>query len=57
MMLRMLDRHVVQALLDGKVAARAIAAQFQISVRTVRRIAREAGVGRAEHTPPTTRVG
>lgn len=55
----MLDRHAVQALLGAKVTARAIALQFQISVRTVRRIAREAGIGSAEDRTPgsTGRVG
>jgi hypothetical protein len=40
-MLRMLDRHVVQALVRAKVTAREIAKQFAMSVRTVRPILRE----------------
>lgn len=55
----MLDRHAVQALLAAKVTARAIATQFRISVRTVRRIAREADIGTAAEPPSTAtaRVG
>jgi transposase len=56
-MLRMLDRHAVQALLAAKLTARAIATQFQISVRTVRRIAREAGITSVEDTPPSGHAG
>jgi transposase len=37
----MLDRHAVQELLRAKLTARAIAVQLGVSVRTVRRIARE----------------
>jgi transposase len=37
----MLDRHTVQELLRAKLSARRIARQLRISVRTVRRIARE----------------
>lgn len=40
----MLDRHAVQALLCAQLTARAIATQFGVSVRTVRRIAREEAV-------------
>ena len=40
----MLDRHAVQALVRAKVAAREIAKQFGVSVRTVRRIVRESQV-------------
>lgn len=40
----MLDRHAVQELRRAGVTARAIAKQFGISVRTVRRLGREAGV-------------
>jgi transposase len=40
----MLDRHAVQALVRAKVTAREIAAQLKVSVRTVRRIVREAAV-------------
>ncbi len=54
-MLRMLDRYAIQKLLHAKVSARQIAEQFKSSVRTIRRIAREAAVeagadaaGRAE---------
>src|SRR5258706_9391838 len=43
-MLRMLDRHAVQALVRAKVTAREIAEQLKVSVRTVRRIVREAAV-------------
>jgi transposase len=43
-MLRMLDRHAVQALVRAKVTARAIAKQLGVSIRTVRRIVREATV-------------
>jgi transposase len=43
-MLRMLDRHAVQELVRAKVTAREIAKQFGVSVRTVRRILREARV-------------
>lgn len=38
----MLDRHAVQALARAKVTAREIAEQLKVSVRTVRRIVREA---------------
>ncbi len=51
----MLDRYAIQKLLHAKVSARQIAEQFKSSVRTIRRIAREAAVeagadaaGRAE---------
>lgn len=44
----MLDRHAVQALARAKVAAREIAEQLQVSVRTVRRIIREAATPPAE---------
>ena len=40
-MLRMLDRHAVQAMRRAGLSARAIARQFGVSVRTVRRIGRE----------------
>lgn len=40
----MLDRHAVQALVRAKVTARAIATQLGVSVRTVRRIVREAAI-------------
>lgn len=40
----MLDRHAVQALARAKVTAREIAEQLKVSVRTVRRIVREAAV-------------
>jgi transposase len=40
-MLRMLDRHAVQELRRAGVSARAIAKQYGVSVRTVRRIGRE----------------
>ena len=40
----MLDRHAVQALVRAKVTAREIAEQLKVSVRTVRRIVREAAV-------------
>jgi hypothetical protein len=40
----MLDRHAVQQLLLAKVPAREIAQQVHTSVRTVRRIAREAKI-------------
>ncbi|MGH8749886.1 MAG: IS21 family transposase [Burkholderiales bacterium] len=40
----MLDRHAVQELVRAKVPAREIARQLQVSVRTVRRIVREAAV-------------
>jgi len=40
----MLDRHAVQELVRAKVTAHAIATQFRVSVRTVRRIIREGGV-------------
>jgi transposase len=40
----MLDRHAVQALVRAKVPAHQIAQQFKTSVRTIRRIAREAAV-------------
>lgn len=40
----MLDRHAVQELVRAKVTAREIAKQFGVSVRTVRRIVREARV-------------
>lgn len=40
----MLDRHAVQELVRAKVTARAIAQQFGVSVRTIRRIVREAAV-------------
>ncbi|MFA5892290.1 MAG: IS21 family transposase [Actinomycetota bacterium] len=40
----MLDRHAVQALRRAGVTARAIATQYGISVRTVRRLGREAAV-------------
>ena len=43
-MLRMLDRHAVQALLCAGVKPRAVARQFRISRRTVERIATEAAV-------------
>src|SRR3990170_4835935 len=43
-MLRMLDRHAVQELRRAGVTARAIAKQYGISVRTVRRLGREAAV-------------
>ena len=43
-MLRMLDRHAVQELVRAGVTARGIAEQFGVSVRTVRRIVREAAV-------------
>ena len=51
MMLRILDRHAVQALARAKVTAHEIAAQLKVSVRTVRRIVREAAV------PPDDDVG
>lgn len=41
----MLDRHAVQALVRAQVTAREIAKQMGVSVRTVRRIVREAAVG------------
>jgi transposase len=50
-MLRMLDRHAVQALVRAKVTAREIAEQLKVSVRTVRRIVREAAV------PPDDETG
>ena len=40
----MLDRHAVQELRRAGVTARAIAKQYGISVRTVRRLGREAAV-------------
>lgn len=40
----MLDRHAVQELVRAQVTARAIAKQFGVSVRTVRRIVREVAV-------------
>jgi transposase len=40
----MLDRHAVQELVRAQVTARAIAKQFGVSVRTVRRVVREAAV-------------
>jgi transposase len=43
-MLRMLDRHAVQALVRARVTAREIAEQLKVSVRTVRRIVREGAV-------------
>jgi transposase len=43
-MLRMLDRHAVQELVRAEVPAREIAKQFGVSVRTIRRIAREGQV-------------
>jgi transposase len=43
-MLRMLDRHAVQEMRRAGVSARAIAGQLGVSVRTVRRIGREAPV-------------
>jgi transposase len=50
-MLRMLDRHAVQALVRAKVTARAIAKQLGVSIRTVRRIVKEAVVdGSADDT-------
>jgi transposase len=50
----MLDRHAVQELLRAKVTARAIAKQFRVSLSTVRRIAREAAISKADAA--TTRV-
>ena len=47
----MLDRHAVQALVRAQVTAREIAEQLKVSVRTVRRIVREAAV------PPDDDVG
>jgi transposase len=47
----MLDRHAVQALVRAKVTAREIAEQLKVSVRTVRRIVREAAV------PPDDEAG
>src|SRR5258708_2343034 len=47
-MLRMLDRHAVQALVRAGVTARGIAQQLGVSVRTVRRIVREAVVAGGE---------
>jgi transposase len=44
-MLRMLDRHAVQELLRAGVRPRAVAAQFEVSRRTVERIARETPLG------------
>jgi transposase len=52
-MLRMLDRHAVQALRRAGMSARAIAKQFGVSVRTIRRIGREAPV--AESAEATAR--
>lgn len=49
----MLDRHAVQALRRAGMSARAIAKQFRVSVRTVRRIGREAPV--AEGAEATAR--
>ena len=43
-MLRMLDRHAVQELVRAEVPAHAIAKQVGVSVRTIRRIVREAAV-------------
>jgi transposase len=47
-MLRMLDRHAVQELVRAQVPARAIAKQFGVSVRTVRRVVREAAVAEGD---------
>ncbi|MGH7711457.1 MAG: helix-turn-helix domain-containing protein, partial [Gemmatimonadaceae bacterium] len=47
-MLRMLDRYAVQKLLRAGVKAREVAREMGISLRSVRRIAREAPVGDAE---------
>lgn len=46
----MLDRHAIQALLRAKVSARQIAQQLKTSVRTVRRIRREAAVESGDDT-------
>jgi hypothetical protein len=43
-MLRMLDRHAVQELVSAEVPAGEIATQLKVSVRTVRRTARESAV-------------
>ena len=51
----MLDRHAVQALRQAGVTARAIAQQFGVSVRTIRRIGREAPV--AERAEAAARRG
>ncbi len=54
----MLDRHAVQALARAKVTARAIATQLGVSVRTVRRIVREAATGGDDAVPhPSREVG
>ncbi|MGH7663736.1 MAG: IS21 family transposase [Gemmatimonadaceae bacterium] len=50
----MLDRHAVQELLRAKVKAPEIARQFGVSLSTVRRIAREEAVERAD--PASTRI-
>jgi transposase len=47
-MLRMLDRHAVQAMLDAGERPRRVAAHFRISVRTVWRIAREPAITAAD---------
>jgi transposase len=49
-MLRMLDRHAVQELRRAGVPAHAIAKQFGVSVRTVRRIGREPRVAEQAET-------
>jgi transposase len=49
-MLRMLDRHAVQELVRAEVTAREIAKQFGVSVRTIRRIAREGQVETGDDT-------
>lgn len=51
----MLDRHAVQELRRAGMSARAIAKQFGVSVRTIRRIGREAPV--AESAEATARQG
>src|SRR5438105_15320412 len=63
-MLRMLDRHAVQKLLDAGVTPRAVAEQFRVSRRTIERIAREAkirsdadGIIRREGEDAVRRVG
>jgi transposase len=49
-MLRMLDRHAVQELVRAEVPAHAIAKQVGVSVRTIRRIVREAAVAGGDDT-------
>ena len=50
----MLDRHAVQELVRARVTAHAIAKQFGVSVRTVRRIVRE--VAAESGDDPTARA-